>query len=179
MQELEGQVALRLQPSLLGEARRLAEEEGISLDQLVNAALAEKMAALRTDAFFDERASRADIPRALEILEKAGNGKASKGVFTPQDRDRVSARILELARADERVTAGAVVGSLAMSDGDRWSDLDLTFAVSKPDEMLTVLDSFAASLADEFGAKNYLIYQAEQVFIVSFCCPAACKSIFQ
>ncbi len=71
---IEGQVALRLQPSLLGEARKLAEEEGIALDQLVNAALAEKLAAMRADAFFDERASRADIPRALRFLEEAGKG---------------------------------------------------------------------------------------------------------
>ncbi len=74
MQELEGQVSLHLQPSLLGEARKLAEEEGIALDLLVNTALAEKLAALRADAFFDKRASRADIPHALEILENAGKG---------------------------------------------------------------------------------------------------------
>ena len=45
-----------------------------------------------------------------------------------EDRERVRDRVLELAAADERVVAGAVVGSLAVVDGDRWSDLDLTFA---------------------------------------------------
>ena len=37
--------------------------------------------------------------------------------------------MLELAESDERVVAGAVVGSLALDDGDRFADLDLTFAV--------------------------------------------------
>jgi predicted HicB family RNase H-like nuclease len=39
--------ALRLQPSLLEEARRTAEEEGVALNQLINVAVAEKLSALR------------------------------------------------------------------------------------------------------------------------------------
>jgi hypothetical protein len=46
--------ALRLQPSLLEEARRTAEEEGVALNQLINVAVAEKLSALRTQAFFRE-----------------------------------------------------------------------------------------------------------------------------
>jgi hypothetical protein len=44
--------ALRLQPSLLEEARRTAEEEGVALNQLINVAVAEKLSAIRTEAFF-------------------------------------------------------------------------------------------------------------------------------
>jgi predicted nucleotidyltransferase len=43
--------------------------------------------------------------------------------------NRVRDRILELASLDAHVVAGAVVGSLAHGDGDRWSDLDLIFGV--------------------------------------------------
>jgi hypothetical protein len=50
-------VALRLQPSLLEEARRLAKEEGVALNQFINVAVAEKLSALRTGAYFRERAS--------------------------------------------------------------------------------------------------------------------------
>ena len=50
-------------------------------------------------------------------------------MFTIQDRERVHTWVLELAAADKRVVAGAVVGSLALTEGDRWSDLDLTFGV--------------------------------------------------
>jgi hypothetical protein len=66
--------ALRLQPSLLDEARKLAETEGVALNQLINVAVAEKLSALRTESYFKERAKRADIPKALAILDKAAKG---------------------------------------------------------------------------------------------------------
>ena len=37
--------ALRLQPSLLDEARKVAETEGVALNQLINVAVAEKLRA--------------------------------------------------------------------------------------------------------------------------------------
>jgi len=55
--------ALRLQPSLLNEARKLAESEGVALNQLINVAVAKKLSALRTETYFAERAARADVPR--------------------------------------------------------------------------------------------------------------------
>ena len=67
--------ALRLQPSLLDEARKVAETEGVALNQLINVAVAEKLSALRTESYFQERAAKADIPKALEILSRAGKGK--------------------------------------------------------------------------------------------------------
>jgi len=66
--------ALRLQPSLLDEARRMAEAEGVALNQLINVAVAEKLSALRTERYFAERAARANIPKALAILKRAGVG---------------------------------------------------------------------------------------------------------
>jgi len=66
--------ALRLQPSLLDEARKLAETDGVALNQLINVAVAEKLSALRTERYLSERAARADIPRALAILKRAGRG---------------------------------------------------------------------------------------------------------
>ncbi len=50
-------------------------------------------------------------------------------VFSVEDRQRVHDRVLELAAEDDRIVAGAVVGSLS-DGGDRWSDLDLTFALA-------------------------------------------------
>ena len=66
--------ALRLQPSLLDEARQAAEAEGVALNQLINVAVAEKLSALRTEKYFAERAERASIPKALAILKRAGVG---------------------------------------------------------------------------------------------------------
>ena len=64
--------ALRLQPSLLDEARQAAEAEGVALNQLINVAVAERLSALRTEKYFAERASRASVPKALDILKQAG-----------------------------------------------------------------------------------------------------------
>ena len=66
--------ALRLQPSLLDEVRKLAEAEGVALNQFINVAVAEKLSALRTESYFQERAARADKAAALEVLSRAGKG---------------------------------------------------------------------------------------------------------
>jgi hypothetical protein len=65
-------VALRLLPSLLDEARRVAKDEGIALNQLINVAVAEKLSALRTERVLGERAARADRGRTLEVLARIG-----------------------------------------------------------------------------------------------------------
>jgi hypothetical protein len=69
-------VALRLQASLLEEARRVAGTEGVALNQLINVAVAEKLSALRTEDYFRERAGRGNVARAKRILKRAGAGKA-------------------------------------------------------------------------------------------------------
>lgn len=67
--------ALRLQPSLLEEARKVAESEGVALNQFVNVAVAEKLSALRTERYFRERAALGDVEKALDVLNRAGVGK--------------------------------------------------------------------------------------------------------
>lgn len=73
-------------------------------------------------------------------------------MFTVKDRERVRARVLELAAGDARVVASAVVGSLALSEGDRWSDLDLTFAVADNFPLAEVLVDWTRTLVLEFDA---------------------------
>ncbi len=46
----------------------------MALNQLINVALAEKLSALRTQTYFAERGARADVPRALDLLKRAGAG---------------------------------------------------------------------------------------------------------
>jgi hypothetical protein len=72
---MRSNVALRLQTSLLVEAKRVAESEGVALNQLINVAVAEKLSALRTDDYFRERSSRANIGKAKRILKRAGRGR--------------------------------------------------------------------------------------------------------
>ena len=68
--------ALRLQPSLLDEARKLAESEGVALNQLINVAVAEKVSALRTEEYFTARARRADPGKIARILKRVGKGNS-------------------------------------------------------------------------------------------------------
>ncbi len=64
--------ALRLQPSLMEEARKVAKAEGVAVNQLINVAVAEKVSALRTEEYFAERAKHGDVRKALRILARAG-----------------------------------------------------------------------------------------------------------
>ncbi len=73
-------------------------------------------------------------------------------MFSVADRDRLRDRVLQLAGADSRVVAGAAVGSLALGGGDRWSDLDLTFAVAEASPLSDVLEEWTRLLVDEFQA---------------------------
>jgi hypothetical protein len=75
-------------------------------------------------------------------------------VFSVDDRNRARDRVLELASADSRVVAGAVVGSLALDDGDRWSDLDLTFAVADGVAVSDVLEDWSRTVVAELGAAH-------------------------
>jgi hypothetical protein len=66
--------ALRLQPTLLEAARDLAASEGVALNQLINVAVAQMIAAHNASNYLSIRARRSNLPRALEILSKAGAG---------------------------------------------------------------------------------------------------------
>jgi len=73
-------------------------------------------------------------------------------MFSVRERDTIRERVLQLAASDKRVVAGAVVGSLALNEGDRWSDLDLTFAVAEDLSIPEVLEDWTRSLVEEFEA---------------------------
>ena len=77
---------LRLQPSLMEEARKATESEGVALNQLINVALAEKVSALRTEEYFQERIRRANRSETLRILDRAGKGNPPReGDELPQE----------------------------------------------------------------------------------------------
>src|SRR5881392_2295341 len=73
-------------------------------------------------------------------------------VFTVEQRTALRDRVLTLADKDRRVVAGAAVGSLAVGGGDRFSDLDLTFAVVDDVPVGEVLDDWTRTLSDELAA---------------------------
>ena len=73
-------------------------------------------------------------------------------MFTVEQRQAIRDRLLRLAEEDERVVAGAVVGSLAFDDGDRFSDLDLTFGIADSVPVIDVLNDWNRTLSDHFDA---------------------------
>ena len=73
-------------------------------------------------------------------------------MFTVEQRDALRARMLRLAEEDERVLAGAAVGSLAVGTGDRFSDLDLTFGIVDGVPVAQVLDAWTRTLSEELHA---------------------------
>jgi hypothetical protein len=75
-------------------------------------------------------------------------------MFSIENRNRLRDRVLQLAESDTRVVAGAVVGSLAQTEGDRWSDLDLTFAVADGLPLHDLLEDWTRTLVDEFNAAH-------------------------
>jgi hypothetical protein len=73
-------------------------------------------------------------------------------VFSVEERDRARAHVLAKGEADDRVVAGAEVGSLVTGSGDRWSDLDLTFAVRDDVAVDEILANWTRELGDELEA---------------------------
>lgn len=97
--------ALRLQPSLMEEARKVAESEGVALNQLINVALAEKLSALRTTEYFQERIRRADRAETLRILDRSGKGNPpAEGDELPPNLAPDERRAGEGSRLKERTT---------------------------------------------------------------------------
>ena len=73
-------------------------------------------------------------------------------MFTVAQRDALVEQMLELAEGDERVVAGAVVGSLAVDTADRYSDVDLTFGIRDDAEVSEVLEDRTRWLVDDLEA---------------------------
>lgn len=71
--------SLHLLASLKSEAEKVAAAEGTTLDQFINVAVAEKLAALRTARYFQDRAAGADLEAFDRLLATAGDGPPRLG----------------------------------------------------------------------------------------------------
>lgn len=63
-------LSLRLPNSLHKQIRLLAKKEGISINQFVASAAAEKMAALLTEEYIERRSKRASRKKFQAVLDK-------------------------------------------------------------------------------------------------------------
>ena len=63
---------LRLPRSIKAEVERRAKEDGISINQFVATAVAEKLAVMNSAAFFSERRNRADFKAFDRLMRRKG-----------------------------------------------------------------------------------------------------------
>lgn len=63
-------ISLRLSESLHQQVRDLAQREGISINQLISTAVAEKLSALLTQEYLTERAQRGSRKKFVQALRK-------------------------------------------------------------------------------------------------------------
>ncbi len=75
-------LSLRLPKSLHEQLRELAQEEGISVNQFVMLAVAEKVASISTIEYLEKRARRGSREKFLELLGKVPDVK-------PEEADRL------------------------------------------------------------------------------------------
>jgi hypothetical protein len=61
-------LSIRFPKSIYSQLKTLASEEGISINQLVNSAVIEKVSALKTESFLQDKAQQADKDAFLRIL---------------------------------------------------------------------------------------------------------------
>jgi hypothetical protein len=81
-------LSLRLPESLHALARELAQEENISINQLITLALAEKISALMTERFFEARAKRSSRAKFERALAKVAKGEPAEYDRLPSGRNK-------------------------------------------------------------------------------------------
>ncbi|HEX8401898.1 MAG TPA: toxin-antitoxin system HicB family antitoxin [Allosphingosinicella sp.] len=74
---------LRLPQSIKSGAQRLAARDGISLNQFIATAVAEKLSTLETVDFFEERARRADMTAFWRTINRPGSEPPREGDELP------------------------------------------------------------------------------------------------
>lgn len=81
-----GALNLRLPESLHRKLAELAEREGISINQLINSAVAEKMSALMTEEYLAARAKRGARRKFEAVLAKVPDVEPEAGDRVPSRR---------------------------------------------------------------------------------------------
>jgi post-segregation antitoxin (ccd killing protein) len=72
-------ISLRLPESLHKQVREIARREGISINQLISTAVAEKLSALMTEEYLEKRASRGDRAAFDEVLGRVRDAEPDQG----------------------------------------------------------------------------------------------------
>jgi hypothetical protein len=76
-------LSLRLPESIHRKLTQVAEREGISINQMINSAIAEKLAALMTEEYLAERAARGSDRKFKAVLAKVRDKDPDEGDELP------------------------------------------------------------------------------------------------
>lgn len=79
MKNTTANYALRLPRSLKTEVEHLAAQDGISVNQFIATAVAEKISAMKTAQFFVERKARADFAAFNRIMSRSSGEPPRSG----------------------------------------------------------------------------------------------------
>jgi predicted nucleotidyltransferase len=93
-------------------------------------------------------------------------------MFTPEQRVCLRSDLLTHAAADPRITGAAITGSAAAGAEDRWSDIDLAFAVRTPAELPNVLSDWTAHMYHRHLALHHLDVRAGEWIYRVFLLPS-------
>ncbi len=74
---------LRLPRSLKEAVERLSRQDGTSINQFVAMAVAEKVSAMQTAQFFEDRKARADLRAFDKIMKRSGGAPPQEGDEMP------------------------------------------------------------------------------------------------
>ncbi|MCA9233666.1 MAG: toxin-antitoxin system HicB family antitoxin, partial [Planctomycetales bacterium] len=72
-------ISLRLSESLHKQVRELARREGISINQLISSAVAEKLSALMTEEYLETRAKRGNRAAFDDVLSRVRDVDPDEG----------------------------------------------------------------------------------------------------
>ena len=105
-------LSLRLPDSLHRKVRELAAEESISINQFIATAVAEKLAALLTEEYLEERARRADPTAFDRILARVPDAPPMPGdEREPTAGDRQPNKRLQPTKARKRLQSRSATRS--------------------------------------------------------------------
>ena len=85
-------LSLRLPESIHRKLAEVAEREGISLNQMINSAVAEKLAALMTEQYLADRAARGSERKFKAVLAKVRDVPANPEDDLPKTQPRTTPR---------------------------------------------------------------------------------------
>ena len=77
-------------------------------------------------------------------------------MYTPAERTRLRAELLERAAGDQRIGGAAITGSASHEREDEWSDIDLAFGIRDGAQMADVLSDWTAYMYSHNGALHHV-----------------------